>query len=398
MTTPAFSLAAIPLLLSALLGVGVGIALLRTDRGLRAARRCLAALSLVLAVLLGSMAIRFSGMAGLPPVLSAFVNVLWLAIAPLFYGYVRALLPGRARWSPEDLVHAIPVLYQTVLTLAFLLAPALADAVTGPVRLALATVFLTLYCLQTMVYAGATARMVTGYARRYRREAAGGAVDQVIGLQRLVLLFGAYAGALVINTGMFYATGGFIDWLDYLVPLGLAVIVSAVGVGLLRRPRRVLPDLRLTEAEPEAEPIAASRAPLPDLEPHAAALREVLETERPYLDPEVRLGDLAARVGISERTLSQVLAEAFGGSFYDVVNGYRVREVQARLADPAHAPLTVLAVGLDSGFSSKASFNRVFKQRTGETPSAYRARALATPREVLGPSGDGAMREAQPVI
>ncbi|WP_424519563.1 helix-turn-helix domain-containing protein [Rubrivirga sp.] len=119
-----------------------------------------------------------------------------------------------------------------------------------------------------------------------------------------------------------------------------------------------------------------------------------METERPYLNPEVRLSDLASSLGVSERTVSQVLADAFGGSFYDVVNGYRVAEAKARLLDPSFANRAVLSIGLDAGFSSKASFNRVFKKQTGETPSAYRSRAGdgPVPPVDLEVGGDGASR------
>ena len=57
-----------------------------------------------------------------------------------------------------------------------------------------------------------------------------------------------------------------------------------------------------------------------------------------------------------------------------VAEGY-VTAIEQTLAaaDPANADATVLEIALDSGFASKATFNRVFKETTGQTPSAYRA-------------------------
>jgi len=54
-----------------------------------------------------------------------------------------------------------------------------------------------------------------------------------------------------------------------------------------------------------------------------------------------------------------------------------VREAQDRVADPAHADKTLIAIAHESGFNSKASFNRAFKRVTGQTPSEY-ARARQT--------------------
>ncbi|WP_397546448.1 helix-turn-helix domain-containing protein [Rhodothermus marinus] len=102
-----------------------------------------------------------------------------------------------------------------------------------------------------------------------------------------------------------------------------------------------------------------------------------METEKLYRQPDLTLQALAERLGISPHNLSEVLNTAFGQSFYDFVNGYRVREVQALLADPERAHLTILALAMEAGFSSKSTFNAAFKKHTGLTPSAYRRRMLA---------------------
>ena len=62
-----------------------------------------------------------------------------------------------------------------------------------------------------------------------------------------------------------------------------------------------------------------------------------------------------------------------GKSFYDFVNGYRVAAVKERLADQGEGPSSLLDVALACGFRSKATFNRIFKQHTGLTPTQYRA-------------------------
>ena len=57
----------------------------------------------------------------------------------------------------------------------------------------------------------------------------------------------------------------------------------------------------------------------------------------------------------------------------ELVNAYRVAEARRLLEDPDSAPLTLLAVAHQSGFSSKSSFNKAFKTEVGLTPSQYRA-------------------------
>ena len=98
-----------------------------------------------------------------------------------------------------------------------------------------------------------------------------------------------------------------------------------------------------------------------------------MERERPYKRAELTLGELASALDTSPHRLSEVLNAQLRLSFHDFVNGYRVREVQERLASPDGARYTYLALALDAGFASKSTFDAVFKKQTGMTPSVYRS-------------------------
>lgn len=106
-----------------------------------------------------------------------------------------------------------------------------------------------------------------------------------------------------------------------------------------------------------------------------ARLDELLATERPYLDNDLSLATLAQTLQTSTHHLSYVLNQRLGQSFYDLINERRVREVQRCLRDPAYARQSILEIALDSGFSSKATFNAAFRKHAGTTPSAYRQQA-----------------------
>ena len=100
-----------------------------------------------------------------------------------------------------------------------------------------------------------------------------------------------------------------------------------------------------------------------------------MENEKPFLDMQLSLDKLAGALDLKPGYLSQVLNERLELNFYEFVNEYRVREAQAKIADAARADRTLLAIAHESGFNSKASFNRAFRRVTGKTPSEY-ARAL----------------------
>ncbi len=102
-------------------------------------------------------------------------------------------------------------------------------------------------------------------------------------------------------------------------------------------------------------------------------LGEVFAAEQPYLNPNLTLTKLAARLAVSPHQLSQVLSRAFDLTFHDYVNLARVDEMKRLLADPKFADEKILSLGLDCGFSSKSTLNNNFKKHTGMTPSQFRA-------------------------
>lgn len=98
---------------------------------------------------------------------------------------------------------------------------------------------------------------------------------------------------------------------------------------------------------------------------------------RDYLDSDISLAQLAARIGTSPQLLSQYLNEALGLNFFDYINGLRVAEVQKLMGDAAMADRPLLDLAFDAGFNSRSTFNAAFKKKTGEAPSQWRKRAAA---------------------
>ena len=101
-------------------------------------------------------------------------------------------------------------------------------------------------------------------------------------------------------------------------------------------------------------------------------LLNLIDTEKLYLNPQISLADLAERMSLSSKHLSQVINQSFDKSFFDFINSYRVREVQRILKESNDDKLTVLEAMYEAGFNSKSSFNTAFKKETGQTPTEFR--------------------------
>jgi len=104
---------------------------------------------------------------------------------------------------------------------------------------------------------------------------------------------------------------------------------------------------------------------------YAKELIKLVENEKLYLNSELKYSEIASRLGISARYLTEVLKLEIGKGFNDFINEYRVKEVQQRIQNNETKSLTLYAIALESGFNSKSAFNRVFKKHTGLTPSEF---------------------------
>nr|WP_319570368.1 helix-turn-helix domain-containing protein [uncultured Draconibacterium sp.] len=100
-------------------------------------------------------------------------------------------------------------------------------------------------------------------------------------------------------------------------------------------------------------------------------LQQFMLEKKPFLNPTLTLNQLAQDLDVPPYYLSQILNSELNYNFFDFVNNFRVEEFKKNLELKSNYNYTLLAIALDSGFNSKASFNRIFKNRTGITPSQY---------------------------
>jgi AraC-like DNA-binding protein len=101
-----------------------------------------------------------------------------------------------------------------------------------------------------------------------------------------------------------------------------------------------------------------------------------IEAQALWQDPDMTAASLARALGTNTNYLARAFNDGLGANFNAVINRRRVREVQAWLADPADGR-AILAMAMDAGFRSKASFNRAFAEFAGMSPTAARGAGAA---------------------
>ncbi len=139
--------------------------------------------------------------------------------------------------------------------------------------------------------------------------------------------------------------------------------------------------LYLVSAMALLRPWVLSARPRPPRDERLAAdvrrLEVWFEGERPYLEPELTLRDLATALRVTENRLSMVLNDGLGVGFYELLNRHRLAHFERLAGDRDLRGRTVLDLAFESGFASKASFYRAFRDAHGTTPTAFRRLQLS---------------------
>ena len=115
-------------------------------------------------------------------------------------------------------------------------------------------------------------------------------------------------------------------------------------------------------------------------EQHLQRLLRYMEEEKPYLEFELTLGDIARQLSIPQKELSQVINERLNKNFCTFLNEYRIGEARRLLLEHTGKKLSVLDIAFECGFNSKTSFNMVFKKHLQMTPTHFRKTNLSATR------------------
>ncbi len=194
-------------------------------------------------------------------------------------------------------------------------------------------------------------------------------------LRKLVYTFGVIWTVLMIFATVHHVFGMF-SWIfcTHGLSLSLSVFIILIGYFGLKQ-KEIFIQYHDNSIEYVTEPktkYAGVVLKEADAENYVSKIRHFMSKEKPYLDANLSLPELASKLNIPSHHLSRVINEQFNVNFFDFVNQYRVNEVKSRMGNPEFENLSLLGIAFDSGFNTKSAFNRVFKKITGLTPSEYK--------------------------
>jgi AraC-like DNA-binding protein len=299
-----------------------------------------------------------------------------LAIGPLFYFIVLSLTQGSV--SKEKYWHLLPAVIYTFLLIPFLMLPEDAKynawvysyhpemlardfKYPGSVNIfGIRSVITELTLLSIFIYA-VWILILTVKAFRKKGESFFYPRSTTLRtLQSLIFqIFSVSVIVLIVKLTNLNDTG------DHIFATFIALTVYFTSFSVIRHSGFFKPAVldaqqkyKTSSLTPEAQQAALTK------------LGEVMKNEKPFLQPDFSLPELASRLRMSVHQLSQVINDGLGKSFFEMAAEYRIEEAKKMLKEkPA---IKVEEIAEEVGYSSKSSFNTAFKKLTGKTPSQWR--------------------------
>lgn len=340
----------------------------------------------------------FGGIEVLWRELEFFPRTLGYLFPPLCYGYLVAQFDAEFRFTRRHLVHTAPFLIDTVYHVSvFAMGPAFVRwweaSVHGPYYIGDVEFWFSIAL--DLFYIYLSLRLYRQYRTWIKNQFSETETISFRWFRNFIvaMLLVTVFGYLMDFLSVTYNLNFWQNWWDELAKVVLIYYVSIEGyaqrqptrqlrfrpedppkepASSVDEPARVLVS-SITGKQPAAvlEPARQATAQLPDLPERLAGLLAYMDAEKPHLDPDLSLTDLARQLHTNPVLLSQVINAGAGKNFNDFVNEYRVEEFKRQVRDPANAHLSLLGIALDCGFNSKATFNRAFRKFTGQSPKEF---------------------------
>jgi AraC-like DNA-binding protein len=360
---PQFDFFSLVNLFGAVNGIFFAVVFLKIKKGNRKAGRLAALLLLNMAVIAAGSFYISSGSLTLYPKLQKVFSPFLFFLGPLLFFYVRSLVNGKIRFGLMSAAYFGPALLNVLYNVPFYLksdtekVAMLALGLTPAVRAIRVLAF---------IHFSSFLPFILRDIRRFRAAAE----DQVASLSRMKLRWIAALGfsvgtILLVNIAPERPIPVFFE----LAKIWEALLILILGYKGLTQPALFgAPEARVDPGKSEQPLVPENR-----LGEYAKRISEFMDGEKPFLDPELSMSAFAERLGIPPNYCSFVINRHWKTNFFNFVNRYRIEEFKRRLSRDDHSG-TILETALEVGFNSKSTFNAVFKQFEGVTPSQYRVR------------------------
>jgi AraC-like DNA-binding protein len=306
-----------------------------------------------------------------------------LFIAPMLYGYVRAVIYNDFRLKAKYLAHAVPYVIACLVMLPNFFSVDNAGKQLWYDNLREVPELIFIHYM-VFIQIGLYLLAILKHLNKYRKILAENYSDaeklNTSWLSQLIFLFSL---TYIIGLGRMFIR--FSSYYQYEAPLLLMVLISFtlsicwilwqalhkpqlfVGISSTievvsdhHTTKESLSDFKVTAIETEENKAAMTQ------------LKDYMQQGKPFLDPYLNIESLAEQINQPSSEVSFTINRNIGQHFFDFVNSYRINLAAEMLIDKDHQHKTILEILYEVGFNSKSSFYTAFKKHLKVTPSHYR--------------------------
>lgn len=292
--------------------------------------------------------------------------IIWASYSPLMYIYVRKVIKNK-KFQIRDLIHVIPTL--TVIWLYMPLYKLSTPEKLEALRNHLIGQYIRYLDFIVLFFIGIMLAYTTYTYFSFK--------DAHVGYNKkkwFYWVLGSF-GCYVLSMTTYFTLShlGIIDTEhDYIIMYVITFFIGMISYFGYKQPE-IFEGLSMNKVLPFKKYRKTGLT-----ENHALELKDTLtsyfQKNKPYLNSDLRLNDLAENLNLSRHHTSQIINEHFDASFFDFVNSYRIEEAKKLLSNKND--LTITDIIFSSGFNNRVSFYKAFKKHTGTTPSAYKEHNL----------------------
>lgn len=319
---------------------------------------------------------------------------LYFLAGPLLYFYVAGTLKDKIEWKPIHLLHLIPFVILTINAAPYIFSsfnhklefahlihqnPENVKSlqynwfVPNIAGLMLRPIFISFYIIASFIELHKANKLKLQETRQKKI-----ITRWLITLLTISLLFMAvyaFAGIIVLQNdvkttyAILQRTNSLIGGLFLVIPITLLLFPQILYGVPIRDPLQSMPDT--TEPYNTKKYIQNTNKNHDAFKLLSEKIIEYFDAERPYLNPNFTLTELAAALHCPQHHISYCFSDFLETSFTKLRSLKRIEYAQNILKERNTKELSIDQIAEMSGFSSRSTFFSTFKELTGMTPTEF---------------------------
>jgi len=299
---------------------------------------------------------------------SLLVDSLVFLFGPLFYIYIRRLLFKGSTSYLLPIYHAIPFALLAIIALFFLVYFSAEEYyqfyLDGNLKIIFNVISIVMI-VSNLYYLFRSYGLIKKF-KKEEKQTFSFEQSPVNYLNSFLISFLVCLTAWIVSFINYSVLDRYFTYVNYeSVWVAIPILLYVIGYFSLKQPElfRIPLEAKISEKKARLSSL--------DSDLLKKKLDSLMRNEKVFLQHNLTLLEVAKLLKTSTNNISWLLNNVNQTTFYDYINGYRVKEFVKEVENKKHLQNTILALSIDAGFNSKSTFNKAFKVVMKDTPSNY---------------------------